>query len=291
MRGIHFLCILVISGVLPLEAGVLSDFGPFPDSETVSRVPLKPCTMLRSTRVETRTVEEFAMPEEAETPFLTVTVDNPIPGKWTSTLRMDFGKRLPSYEGVIEGASWFMEVLTADLNGDGKPDYVIPYVLNREEVPQEDVPGDLECVLFALSGPKVHRFTNVTGIRFDEDGFISLLNDGAVQWVHTLFLAKHPARSKFADRKVYFYLHRLFYVRGDQLTAVEGMDARFPRFVLYSPGTSRKNHKETKLLTAEQKKALLEANPAGMGEWLPKVTTPRPVAPKRKVRSTGRGGK
>ncbi len=288
MRRILLLSILGFFVVLPLEAGILSDFGPFPDSEAVSRVPLKPCTMLRSTRVDTRTVEEFAMPGEGETPFLTVTVDQPVPGKWTSTLKMDFGRKFPSYEGVIEGASWFMEILTADLNGDGKPDYVIPYVLNREEVPQEDVPGDLECVLFALSGPKVHRFTNVTGIRFDEDGFISLLNDGAVQWVHTLFLAKHPARSKFADRKVYFYLHRLFYVRGDQLTVVEGMDARFPRFVLYTPGASRRNHKETKLLTAEQKKALLEANPAKTEEWAVKVTMPRPVIKKAPKSRTGR---
>jgi hypothetical protein len=264
------------------------DFGPFPASETVGTVPLAPCTLLRSTRTDTRTVEEFALPGEPEKPFLTVTTDNPTPEKWTSVLRMDFGRKVPSYEGTLEGVSWFANVLTADLNGDARPDFVIPHVLQKQGTDGEDDLGAPEAVLLALSGKERYRFVLARDVEFDEEGFVSLLNDGTVQWVHTRLLSKHPARSKYPERQVLFYLHRLFYVRGDQLTAGEGMDARFPKFVLYTPGTNRKNHKETRLLTADQKTALLAANPAVLEEWSPKVTVPRKPAvrkaPVRKVR-------
>lgn len=285
-------CLSLLLLAAPLKAGVMSDFGPFPDSETVPRVALASCPLVRSASEGTKTVDEFAMPAEPDRPVLTITTEQPGSERADSRLRLDFGGKSISYETTLPGAEGFEQVYTADLNQDRIPDFVLPFVRPRAADRGSDDPsGDRGSLLFILSGKERYRFTRVDDARFDEEGFLSILNDGAVQWVHTALIARHPARLKSKNGKGYFYLHRLYYVRGDRLVEVDGMDARFPKFVLYVPGTARKNHKETKLLTADQKKEILASRPVTLLELEVKVTTPRPATSLRKIRSAGRGGR
>jgi hypothetical protein len=286
------LACLFLAAVTPLYSGVMEDFGPFLDPETIVRVALQPCTLLRSTTTEGKTVEEFGLPGETQKPFLTLEVDNSVPEKYTAILKMDFGPKEPAYEGVIEGASWFMDILTADLNGDAKPDFVIPYNLHetggigQSEEAMGSAPSRGQDVLFALSGKEKLRFTVVSDVQFDEDGFVSLLNDGTVQWVHTALFAGPKGQGAEGDRKALFYLHRLYNIQEDGLALSEGLDSRFPKFVSYYPGSRRKNHKETKLLTDVQKKEMLDKYPVKTAEWAVKVTmpaVPTPVIKKKPV--------
>jgi hypothetical protein len=266
-------CVLACLLLAPTRGwtGVIENFGPFTTAEQPGRVAWISCEPMKTGRDGAYLLEEFTLPKEN---LVFLSLRTRVDGSQESGVdfRLYPGNDRPGYEWSLPDIVSVRDVLTADLNRDGRPDFVFPLETRRRpgEV-DEDQPDPGRDVLFLLSSKRGHRFIRMEGVRYDEDGFVALREDGAIQWVHTTFIPRHSAQSRFEGRKIYFYLHRLFHVRGDDLAPDEGMDSRFPRFVLYTPGTKRRNHKETGLLSDEEKKLLMEKYPVKRSEPVVKV--------------------
>jgi hypothetical protein len=137
------------------------------------------------------------------------------------------------------------QVYHADLNGDGKTDYVAMVEIGCGKL----VDG---CdVGFALSSEQGYRIVAIReALELTTDDFIDL-GDGRCRMVHTAFVFGSSEKGK--DGKPHnYWVHNLLEFDGDRVV-VSKADPRFPMWVWY---TFKPNHEETTMITDEQKKRL-----------------------------------
>jgi hypothetical protein len=203
--------------------------------------------------------------------------------------------RQPAQSVELVNAGWCQEVLYGDLNHDGKNDFVLLFEGAERTGKDKDTmleEPDYEAgrsTLLLLSGPAKHAACLVRGVEFQECCFLNL-TPGAETQVLAARRATDP-RKKNMDEYASgcdFWIYDLYALRGQALVAADSLDARFPKIVARSLSSQRKNTKETALLDAGQKKALLRKYPVVIGEIPVKVARP---AAKLAPAKAGRKGK
>lgn len=141
----------------------------------------------------------------------------------------------------------WIELASADLNGDHRPDYIITYDFHGCGL------GAIgRTVTLALSGPEKYRRHTLYQFGFDRDNLVRFSPGGPWYWVVADMV--QPGAEASTDRVSHsFWAYRLFRIEGDSLKAEPAGVHGFPRWIWYS---NRPNHAETKLLKTSKKREL-----------------------------------
>ena len=133
-----------------------------------------------------------------------------------------------------------LEVLTADLNRDDQPDYVVRHWLGGCRLA-----GGYYNLGFLLSSGDSHELTVVAALWPDPDDI--MLIDGKPSLLHTTF---HEVEKCTDGKSHNFWVYNILAIDGGEIKVANERLPGFPKTVWYSfaPG-----HDETDLLTDEQK--------------------------------------
>ncbi len=273
------------------------DFGPYAENEKPAPVTLESMVTRARNVLGCNTSEEFGL-KNSSAPFLLkadVTQDDR--KKYKLVLQLTQPDPLPDLKLEIPDGAEVSAVYTADLNGDGQPDYVIPYtqstgdLLTQEEGSESDRDENPygakgQCLLFLISSGRIMTAYNLDHAEMEEDAFVKGAGTDPVQFLSLRFLKDKDVKPKYQYENLTFLLYRpLVFTKAGEVKPPDAPDSRFPKFVSYVESSVRKNHKETKLLTEDQKKDLLQKNPMELVKLGPEVKdkTP-PPAPKKPVK-------
>ncbi len=133
----------------------------------------------------------------------------------------------------------------ADLNGDGKEDFIIPVWLGGC-----GIASGYFNVTFVLSSKMSYKTTVVQTLFPGPEDFIDVNGDGKCEFIQTSFV--HGEKGK--DGKTHnYWVYNLLEINGDELSITTDMDKQFPKWVWHS---SKPNQKATTQLSNEQKQRL-----------------------------------
>jgi hypothetical protein len=159
-------------------------------------------------------------------------------------------KKIAEVSGVI-GVGMTKGVYSADLNGDGKNDYIVALGTGGN-----DFFGEYAQLVIFLSTKTSYKIYVLDDSFFDVDDFMNLSNDGKTEIVVSTIIRDAGVKNENPDIDQYFLLYNLFLIDGDQIRLANEIDHRFPGFFSYVYPPPGINHEETKLLNLEQKKDL-----------------------------------
>lgn len=152
---------------------------------------------------------------------------------------------------------------SVDLNADGKPDYLLPVYVRAKERRFTDSSQSTLVFLTTRSGFSAWMFRGLF-----PDGTYDLLTVGdgrspVLLW--SKILEDHGGK-KVEDMQYDVRLFHLirFGANGPELE--DALDRRFPAFISHFWNSRRQNHRETELLSSDQKKGLLKLN---LPQWEP----------------------
>ena len=231
--------------------------GPFEDNANVTKVALDRCDRLAvvpGERPGPPKFETFGLKDRPDAPRLQI--ERGSKGRIVRVLDragvIRFGPQV-----VTPRRGGGTTVLTADLNRDRRPDFVVQVLQGG-------------CglhwgwchVIFVLSDKDGYQATTVGSMFPGPEDYVDLRNDGRCQFVQASFVYGEPGRD---GKKHNYWVYHLLEVEGDEVRLADGMDRRFPRWVWY---TYKPNHKDTIQLTNEQKRRLYEPKAKQMF-WTP----------------------
>ncbi len=225
--------------------------GPFEENEQPRISPIRRCEILepQDPRGEgPPRVQVFGHKDRKSMPRIRLTRDPRKPSLSVSVIS-------PRQE-VISGPQPISryggnpEVWWADLNKDGKEDFLVRVWLGGCGTIYT-----FSChVAFILSNNGGYKVTTVQTLWSGTEYFVDLKGDGRCQFIQTSFVHGRPERSR--DGKFHnFWVYNLLEISGCRLVLTETLDRRFPKWIWY---THKPNHKNTTLITAEQKERLWE---------------------------------
>lgn len=153
------------------------------------------------------------------------------------------------HQASVPDASDYADVLlaSAELNGDGVPDYILrydPHGCGLAAIGQ--------TVTLVLSGRHGHRSHELYQFGFGPDSLVRFKPDGPLHWVVT-DMVQPGAKVSQDGREHSFWVYRLFRIEGDSLKAEPVGFEGFPRWIQY---LRRPNHAETTLVSKRQKRRL-----------------------------------
>lgn len=156
------------------------------------------------------------------------------------------------------------KVWGADLNKDGKEDYVVRVWLGGCGTIYT-----FSCnIAFILSTNSGYKATTVQTLWSGTEYFVDLKGDGRCQFIHTWFVQGWPERSR--DGRFHnYWVYNLLEIKGSRLVLTDTLDRRFQKWIWY---THKPNHKDTTLLTGEQKERLWEPYAKSIF-WTPRSTS------------------
>jgi len=262
-KGIYFLWVLALAGT---AAAYDEDFGPYKDGEAVHPFAATVLEMGRHGTDGTQTFAAFGVKDDPRgltvmasgtgsdgTGYQTVlTVENAKGRKLFTSLPVKLSNINPT-------------AFAADLNGDGKTDFVLCF----SNYSEEDVKSGESFIL--LSKRKGFDGLQVNST-WDKNAFVDLKGDGKCELVCQTEIQDHGGAAQNPLNKFYVLLFRVLGFQGNELVPMDPLDARYPKFVARFYSAERKNHKETQLLTADQKKALLGKYPLSVSKLEAKKT-------------------
>jgi hypothetical protein len=151
---------------------------------------------------------------------------------------------------------WPGKVQHADLNADGKEDFVV-----RLEFGGCGLQAAFSQVVFVVSHADGYAFSTVNTY-FARDADLVDLGDGRGRYVQASMVYGDSETAADGKRHNY-WVHTLLAFGKDGRTVVEdAADRRFPAWIWY---TEKPNHQLTKLLAEEQKRRLWEREPRVFG--------------------------
>lgn len=264
MKKTFFLIFLLIFTALQAWAlydGWTDDFGPFRDDEKIARVALRVLDTLESSQTDTTQVQKRGLKDDTQAPVWLIQTDSKDPKNLSTLFQIMRNKSKKPLRFEVPGKN-FTDIYTADLNGDGLPDYLL--TLNNPSIGGADDEGDSQdgyssknlSFIVLLSVKKTYRIYLVEKARMPDTGVCKIGPQLATCLLHTTDFTE-PKLSLPAETHVVFHLYQLLSVNGAELHIDNGLDLRFPKFVAQDMGASHKNHKETKLLTDSRKKELI----------------------------------
>lgn len=263
---LFFLILFYGTALSGARAGMdFENFGPFSDEEKVPLISLNPVTPLSVSSVDNQDLQILGQTGDHPVTLFKIETTRNAQGAAERTVIqwVRKGKKLKPMSLILDKISLGAAV-SADLNGDGIPDYVFPtfqstQIDNHSE--DQDYSAGAGLLVLLSSGPKVWKAYFIPHTPLDPQAFLNLKNDGRSWILQTAFLRDTGAVPKVKGDDLSFYLYQLLVVDKEGLRLDTVTDPRFPKFVCQASESLRKNHKETKLLTDEQKKKLLADHP------------------------------
>ena len=139
-------------------------------------------------------------------------------------------------------------VYSAELNGDGKEDFVIRYLLGGC-----GTIFTFSCnVIFVLSDGDEYAVTPTTGLWSGLDYFVDIKGDGRCRFIHTRFINGRGVKGR--DGKSHnYWVYNLLEFKGGRVVVNNKLVPQFPRWIWY---TYNPNHQPTTQLGGDQKQLL-----------------------------------
>jgi len=251
------------------DAGT-GDFGPYRDDEKTEQVQVKSLDALETSTTDTIQTQKLGIQGDPQAPTWKVVTDTKDPKNISTRLQLvRKGMRTPLQFQVA--CKLLVDLLAADLNGDGLPDYLLTFRAqpNGSEDVDEGERSDLnpknDSFIVLLSDRLTYRAFQVANAYLPGWGVYRLGSPA-----QTALLASFDFKEAHLDlpsgTRVIFHLYQLISVKGSELALDNGLDGRFPKFVVQDESGTHKNHHETKLLTDERKKELLGLYPPTITE-------------------------
>jgi hypothetical protein len=152
----------------------------------------------------------------------------------------------------------------ADLNRDGRPDFVISMWSSGCGLGAEHY-----TVVFAISSGNTYRITTTTTFDPGPEDFIDIDGDGQCEIIHSAFV-QNDARNEPDGKPHNYWVYHLLKMRDGNLE-VANDDVRFPRWIWYRV---KPNHSPERRLPPDLTKRLWEEQ--GDVFWKPPQRTPAP---------------
>jgi len=139
-------------------------------------------------------------------------------------------------------------VYCAELNGDGKADFVIRYLLGGS-----GTIFTFSCnVVFILSDGDDYTVTPTTGLWSGLDYFVDIKGDGRCQFIHTRFVDGGGVKGR-DGRSHNYWVYNVLEFQGGKVVVNNEVAGQFPRWIWY---TFKANHQPTTQLSEEEKQLL-----------------------------------
>lgn len=176
------------------------------------------------------------------------------PGSKTQALAIDWqdaGDRVvilepgtpPLFSAPIEGSPVCdAEAAIADLNGDGKPDYVV--VTHSGGC---GLAAEITYVNFLLSSPNGFAARKVISYDAAPVDLVDLNRDGRPEFVHCMCVWGDKGKD---GRSHNYWVYNLLGFSGTQIVSANFASPEFPKWIIYTYGA---NHKNSTELTAKQR--------------------------------------
>lgn len=254
--GLMLIALMLVSNLTAQDYGGGDEFGPFRDDEKIEKVSLKPMDIISTAQTSPHEQDQKLgfLADPQATAFQVTTSPS------QAVFQMIRGKKKPVLQFSVDNVGYF-SIYSADLNGDNLPDYVIEVYKNEDETSaQEEEDPRGQSVLLLLSNHKSYKAYQIPGANFLSWGFVKLKSGADTQFLCHAQIRKNPFKET-PERACLFHLYQLLNIHGAAAELDTTTDPRFPKFVCQDLGTLRKNHKETKLLTADEKKKILAEHP------------------------------
>jgi hypothetical protein len=238
-----------------------ADFGPFKDDEKTTQVAVKTLDQLESSQADAMQTQKLGIKEDPQAPAWKVAEDTQDPKNHSTLFQLLRNPKKKPLQFEVRGKD-LVDFFTADLNGDGVPDYILTFrgesqgAGEEEEEGQDQMTPNKDSFIVLLSSKKTYRAFLVEKAHLPEWGIYQLGPQAQTALLATGDF-KDPKTDLPPDTRVIFHLYQLLSVKGSELVLDNSLDSRFPKFVAQDEGATHKNHKETKLLTDSRKKELL----------------------------------
>ncbi len=259
-----------------------SDHGPFDQGKAPPTFHIYPCAVVAAREVgpeEDSSLDvAFARPGGRPGSVRVRLSSDGAEGPVFMTVEDGEGARVAKPERIADFCARILPPFWADLNADGKEDFVI-FVMALTGGAGGKRPGDTEepharlfvgaDVSFALSSKDGYRITALRPTMQPGAGDFVDLGDGRCRFVHTTLV--YVGGERAGDGGPHGYrVHNLLEFKGDRV-AVSAADARFPKWVRHAwkPG-----HGEATIITDEQKRRLWAEVPERIFRLPPKRTDP-----------------
>ena len=228
-------------------AAYLKAYAPFTPGKEPARVPLRECFLIRETIPDddpTRpTLKVFAPTKNVQTPLITMQRSE---SGWEITLTGKDGSPLLAHKDDKDRVN---QVYTADFNGDGTPDFLINTWSAAAGLAAEG-----SNAIFLLSDGRKYKAHSFYTFDFTPEDLIRLKRRGPCYFIHTQLLGNDGEKTRDGAHHN-FWVYQLYRIDRTALTRTESDSRQFPMWIWYS---FKDNHRETDLLTPEQKKRLLK---------------------------------
>jgi hypothetical protein len=225
-------------------------YGPFALGTEPRQVALPECVLLRE---KTASMGEqhavitkwFGMSKQKPTPL--VKMQHREAG-WEINVLDAKGRPLLAVPATNGMPNLMEQVYTADLNHDDAPDFIVNIWSGGCGLAAE---GSL--VTFLLSDGKGYKAKSFFSYDFGPEDLVTLRANGPCYFIQT-DVVRNGEEMTQDGRDHSFWVYQLYRIRGGQFILANGAHREFPKWVWY---TFKENHRETDLLTGEQKKRLL----------------------------------
>lgn len=214
-------------------------YSPFPLSEYPRQFPVTPLTWFGPVSDSM----DYGLKKSANNPdrvLIRVTIEE----KGTSVESFDKDGSQTQKKVIVSELHSPQECYIADLNRDGKIDYVVEIYSGGNGLAAE-----ICDVVFILSSQNNYRVTTVNTMSPSEEDFLDLFSDGRCQFLHTAFVDGYPVRGR--DGNIHnYWVYNILEVTGDTLRISNSDRPGFPKWILF---TYRPNHTQTDQLTDQNK--------------------------------------
>ncbi|MHC4641680.1 MAG: hypothetical protein ACYS32_08545 [Planctomycetota bacterium] len=223
--------------------------GPFAPNDWPKVVKLKPCDSLnvKYSRRYFYQKHYYGHKDKPDAPRLCLADREG--WQWSWLYVEDSDGNVISGPHVAYAKAWpKLGVYCKDLNGDGREDFVIKYLLGGCGTIYT-----FGCnVVFVLSDGDDYTVTPTTGLWSGLDYFVDIKGDGRCRFIHTWFV--NGSKVKGRDGKSHnYWVYNLLEFKGGKVVVNNKIAPHFPRWIWY---TFKPNNQPTTQLTEEQKQLL-----------------------------------
>lgn len=163
---------------------------------------------------------------------------------------------------IGEGSSVGQEVYWADLNADGREDFVIKRWLGGNGT----IYTFLCKVTFLVSDKGRYVFTVTEGLWSGLSYFVDMDGDRICEFIHTAFVEGSQVKGR-DGRKHNYWVYNVLSIRDGQLFVDRRFAPQFPKWIWYTRGP---NHSPTTQITPSQQRLLWKEEPDRIF-WKPKA--------------------
>lgn len=227
-------------------------YAPFAPGKEPPKVPLRECVLVRQTisdEGQSPMIQVFGVSKAAKSPLIQLQRSE---SGWSITMMGKDGAPLLAQPETSE-MTYLPHVYTADLNGDGAPDFVVNIWSGGC-----GIAGEGSTTTFLLSSGDKYNAQSFYGFDFGLEDLIRLKRNGPCYFIHTQFIGNGSERTRDGAEHN-FWVYQLYRIDRARLVCADADGPRFPRWIWY---TFKDNHRETDQLTSEQKSRLLKEHNA-----------------------------